>query len=272
MKKFSKELAEICGIHAGDGYLRLRKTKGELDISGNIEERDYYDFHVIPLVNRYFDLNIKGRYFSRGTYGFVLYNKQVALFLNKLGFPFGKKSKVVGVPEFILKGNDKELYCGFLRGLFDTDGHLGFKNRRTGGSYCEFKKNYNYYPVVQITTISERLSKGVYFMLRELGLKCFIAGYQSKNPFESYRYVIVLSGKERLLKWMDLIGMKNPVKFSRFQVWEKFGFCPTNLNLFQREKILTGELDIYSVGVHGVRDNTAGFGPANRGSNPRGLV
>ena len=36
----SQDLAEIAGIHAGDGYMRLRgKNKGEVDISGNIEEK-----------------------------------------------------------------------------------------------------------------------------------------------------------------------------------------------------------------------------------------
>ena len=48
---------------------------------------------------------------------------------------------------------------------------------------------------------------------------------------------------------MDIIGMKNSVKFSRYLVWEKFGFCPTNMTLKQREDILNGKLDIYSIGL-----------------------
>ena len=39
MIHISPELAEICGIHAGDGYLRGKDHRKELDISGNIEEK-----------------------------------------------------------------------------------------------------------------------------------------------------------------------------------------------------------------------------------------
>ena len=58
MMEISLELAEICGIHAGDGYLRNRGNKIELDITGNLEEKEYYDEHVIPLFNKFFGLNL----------------------------------------------------------------------------------------------------------------------------------------------------------------------------------------------------------------------
>ena len=62
------ELAEICGIHAGDGYLRKRQIlKTELDISGGVDEKEYYDNHVIPLFKKVFKINLKGKFFSRGT-------------------------------------------------------------------------------------------------------------------------------------------------------------------------------------------------------------
>jgi len=70
--EIDENLAEAFGIHAGDGYMRTReRNKGEVDISGNIEERGYYDNHVVPLFNKIFNLNMQGRYFPRGTYGFV---------------------------------------------------------------------------------------------------------------------------------------------------------------------------------------------------------
>ena len=50
--EITPDLAEVCGIHAGDGYMRLRgNNKGEVDISGHLEEKDYYDEYVIPLFN-----------------------------------------------------------------------------------------------------------------------------------------------------------------------------------------------------------------------------
>ena len=63
--ELTPELAEICGIHAGDGYLRCReRNRGEIQICGNLEEQGYYDNHVIPLFNNFFNLNIKGKKFS----------------------------------------------------------------------------------------------------------------------------------------------------------------------------------------------------------------
>ena len=248
MIQMTPELAEICGIHAGDGYLRVReRNKGEVDISGHLEEKEYYDNHVIPLFNKVFGLDMKGRSFSRGSYGFVTYNKEVRDILIKLGFPKGKKSKTVTVPKKILESKDKILYSGFLRGLLDTDGHIGFRNRKSLHGYSKFKKEFNYYPTITISTISKKLMEDTCLMLKELGIKHFLYSYQPKDPRDSYKYVIIMNGKDRLEKWMDQIGSKNPVKLSRYLIWKKFGFCPTNLTLKQREDILKGELDIYSI-------------------------
>ena len=69
----STDFAEICGVHAGDGYLRNDGKRIELDLSGNIEEKEHYDEYMIPLFSNYFKLHIKGKFFkSRNTYGFVI--------------------------------------------------------------------------------------------------------------------------------------------------------------------------------------------------------
>jgi hypothetical protein len=47
---------------------------------------------------------------------------------------------------------------------------------------------------------------------------------------------------------MELIGMKNEVKRSRYGVWKAFGFCPTNLTFEQRKGILNGDIDPYTMG------------------------
>src|SRR3990167_1346399 len=120
MLEMSPELAEICGIHAGDGYFRVsERGKGEVDISGHMEEKDYYENHVIPLFNKVFNLDIKGRAFSRGSYGFVSYRNEIRDALIGLGFPKGKKSETVRIPQLVLESKDLKIYGAFLRGLFD---------------------------------------------------------------------------------------------------------------------------------------------------------
>ena len=151
------ELAEICGIHAGDGYLRNDGRRREWDISGSIDEQEYYDVHVIPLFNKTFNLNIKGRFFpSRNTYGFVIRKKCVIEFAhNHLYFPYGNKSRKIKTPKFIF--SDIELIKPFFRGYFDTDGHFSC-GRKINGKYCHFKKTFHYYPHINFSTVSQNLS------------------------------------------------------------------------------------------------------------------
>ena len=245
--EITPELAEVCGIHAGDGYLRNRITKIELEFGGHLEERDYYDNHVIPMVNKIFNLNIKGKIYVKGTYGFVTTNKQFCIF-NELGFPYGKKSTIVQVPKKILESKDKVLYGRFLRGLFDTDGNLYFKNRKTGVKYRIFKRTHNYYPLIRFTTVSKALSGQIILLLNLLGFdKARLHSYQPEDLRESMKYVIYMSGEKGLIKFFKEIGSKNFVKSSRFKIWKKFGFCPPHTTLQQREDILNGKLNIYSI-------------------------
>ena len=146
-------MAEIAGIHAGDGYLRYEGRRKELDISGGYEEKDYYDNHVIPLFNQTFRLSIQGRYFpSRSTYGFVIRDRTVLEKFKMLGFPSGSKSLSVRVPPEILKSKNKKIISSFLRGYFDTDGCVSFRNRKCGKSYSQFKQKFHYHPRVSLSS------------------------------------------------------------------------------------------------------------------------
>jgi len=243
----SPELSEICGIHAGDGYMRLReRNKGEVDISGHFEEKEYYDTHVVPLFNKVFGLDIKGRYFSRGSYGFVNYDKRIRDVLIELGFPTGKKSLFVRVPPLILESRDLKIYGAFLRGLFDTDGNLYFRKSYVGIN--KFNKTHNHYPVIKIVSISKLLIEDVIKMLHNMDIIFNYHCYEPKKKNENRGYVISINGLNGLNKWMELVGIKNSVKLTRYLVWEKFGFCPIHTTLRQREDILNGKLDIYNIG------------------------
>lgn len=247
MIKITPSFAEICGIHAGDGYLRKRGNRFELEIGGHPEEKDYYDNHVTHLFNEVFDVSLKAKKYVKGTYGIITSNRKIVKTLNWAGFPFGKKSLIVKIPKIILESNNLILYASFLRGLLDTDGHIGFK-RKVSGKYCEFKRTRHYYPCINISSVSKKLIEDVGFILNKLGVNHFIHGYKPKNPRDKYKYTIHINGVERLEKWMGLIGSKNSVKYSRYLIWKKFGFCPTHTTLQQRKDILNGKLDIFSIG------------------------
>ncbi|MAF51186.1 MAG: hypothetical protein CMH64_03780 [Nanoarchaeota archaeon] len=237
----SNEIAEICGIHVGDGYLRNDGRRREWDISGNIEEKSYYNKHVIPLFNKIFDLDIKGRFFKgRNTYGFVIRKKEVIEFAHeKLQFPYGKKSTIIKIPDFIIK--KKFLIPSFLRGYFDTDGHIGFTKKINNSSH--FKKNKDYYPRISCATVSQELSKEISNILKCLNFNFTLYKYNPKKKTENLSYNIQISGVPNLKKWLKTVGVKNPTKNSRILIWEKFGFCPTNTTYSQRLNILKGTLN-----------------------------
>ena len=243
IEEMTPELAEICGIHAGDGYLRGPFKRAELDISGNVEEQEYYDNHVVPLFEKAFNLKINARLFpSRNTYGFVIRDRTVIAKMHSLGFPYGAKSLVVSTPKEILDSENKEVKYRFLRGLFDTDGCVNFF-RRNYGKYGIFKKTRDYYPRIGMGIVSESLSKNVYTLLSELDFVCSTSTYQPKNPNYSKKYCVFLNGVINLEKWVQNIGFKNSCKFSRYLVWKEHGFCPANLSFEQRKQILNKQID-----------------------------
>jgi len=233
------KIAEISGIHAGDGYLRIRASKHEVDISGNIEEKDYYDNHVIPLFNDLFKIRIKGKFFQpRNTYGFRIHNRNVANLLIDLGFPNGYKTTKVKIPEQILNSDNKSLIKRFLRGYFDTDGGLIFSKKP-----YKFKSNKHYYPIIIFTTVSKNLVRNLEIIFKKLNLKfCKYIDIRKEKNWND-ETIFRFSGIKNLNFFINKIGIKNPSKYSRYLIWKKFGFCPPNTTYQQRKDILSGKLD-----------------------------
>lgn len=232
--KFTPDLAEVCGIHAGDGYLRNKNYKRELDISGSVEEKPYYDAHVVPLFSRVFGIEIKGRMFSsRGTYGFVIRNRKVVETMHELGFPYGKKSLIVRIPKFVLETRNPQIKSAFLRGFFDTDGCLYFV-KRSSGKYSKFKMTHHYYPHLSLVSVSKNLIDDLRSLLKNLGIHCGFRKYVSKKKNENISYTLSILGNTYLEKWMTLININNPLKSSRYKLWKKYGHCPSNTTFEER--------------------------------------
>lgn len=235
------ELAEICGIHAGDGYLRNDGEHVELDISGHIQEdKDYYNKHVAPLFNKVLEVvPILREFPARGTYGFVIGKRKIVrYFHNFLGFPYGKKARTVRVPQIIMQLRDRRIYKRFMRGIFDTDGCLTFQKRY--GAYVEFKRFHNVYPRIILSTVSEGLMVDLHKMLDFLNIHHWIQTYSPSNENWARVFRIWIRGEGVLEEWVKEIGFKNPVQVTRYAVWKKLGFCPPNTTLEERMKILKG--------------------------------
>ncbi len=180
-RSINSDLAEICGIHAGDGYLRNDGMRIELDISGNLDEANYYNHRVSSLFKRVFGIKIKCRYFPhRRTYGFVVRNRRIVEFFHMIGFPYGKKESTVKVPDSILRSKDKKIISSFIRGIFDTDGCLNF-DRKYGKNYRPFRRLFHFYPRILLCTVSKSLSNNLCYMLGELGLGYYLQTCKPKR-------------------------------------------------------------------------------------------
>jgi intein/homing endonuclease len=169
----NSDLAEICGIHAGDGYMRKRSHSYEFELSGGFDEKEYYDLHVVPLFERYFNIKIKTQYFkTKHTYGFRICKKEVCEVLHACGFPYGKKTFVVEVPKQILESRNLDIIYSFLRGVFDTDGCFSFK-KRNGSGYREFLIKRHTSPEISIKLCSKPLRDGIAKLLSKTGFTFF---------------------------------------------------------------------------------------------------
>ncbi|MCK4589462.1 MAG: hypothetical protein KAT77_03405 [Nanoarchaeota archaeon] len=243
--KITPELAEMAGIHAGDGYLRYEGKRKELDISGSVEEKEYYDNHVIPLFNKTFNLNLQGKFFpTRNTYGFVIRNKNVLDVFKNLGFPSGKKSTIVRCPLVIKSNKNSKILRSFVRGYFDTDGSLTF-DKKIHNSH-PFQKTRNYYPRLMFTCVSKNLTLDFIEIIKKLGFKVAYCTSQPLKKTENLRHQTQLSGLNNLNKWIKEIGIKNQTKYVRYLIWKKFGFCPPNTTYKQRINILKSNLCPYA--------------------------
>ena len=241
-QEITPDLAEVCGIHSGDGYMRNDGKRLELDISGGLDEKDYYDKHVVPLFEKVFNIKIKARFFPhRSTYGFVIRDLKIIEFMHSLGFPYGKKTLTVEVPESILHSRNLDIIYRFIRGVFDTDGSLSFR-KRGGSSYAPFYLKRHTYPSICLGVCSKELWRRICKLLMETGFR-FTVSYQKAKNNNNPQYRVELRGDANVITWINNIGFKNSIKLNRFLIWKKFGFMPPGLTCEKQNKILQGTVD-----------------------------
>ena len=236
--KVDGDFAELMGIHIGDGCMSENKRYSEYYLGGDItEEKEYHDSWVGPLFNRKIMMPLFGKNVNYkehpkvGIYGFYIFDKELVNFFKKeLGIKSGPKIDI-GIPPVILK--DKKLLKRFIRGLFDTDGNLYFDKNYSANEPLNNK------PIIKLGTVSKKLADDVYYALKKLGLYP-----RMKNPYRGKRdknwvYTVLLYRKADINFFIKEIEFKNSKHYTKWLIFEKFGFCPSNTTLKQRKKILT---------------------------------
>ncbi len=225
--EFSKELAEFFGILTGDGYINqyvLPKRKvSVIEVTGNKEKDfDYMKNYVSELIKSLFNLSPK-IYLreSQNTIRVIIYSKEVFNTIKEIGFPLGEKGEI-NVPEWVVK--DEMLFRHFIKGFFDTDGHLTLKNK-------EGKK----YPVIGLSSKSKTLLEQMKKFLDSLSISSYLGPNRGRNDPRVKKgeldYKLQISGKKNVKLFFDNIGSNNKRNLSKLGEWESRESNPAHLNL-----------------------------------------
>ncbi|MBI2629640.1 hypothetical protein HYW76_00910 [Candidatus Pacearchaeota archaeon] len=234
----TKELCEAMGMFAADGSMQ----ENHICMWGNIsEDRDYYDKIICPLFSHICKKEIKAHdKKSNSVYGFYICNKETIKLFRSMGFT-RNKTYDVKMPPIILKSDNKKFYSSFVRGFADCDGFISFMKRR--GKYVLFKRKFHTYPRIMIKIASKDMIRDLSYVLNKMSIRHTKYTYYPKKINLSPMHTIEIRGNERVNKYMNEVGFNNLNQYSKYKIWKKFGFCPSNTTIQQRNLILQGELN-----------------------------
>ena len=131
-----------------------------------------------------------------------------------------------------------------LAGLFAADGCLNFDKRYAKDQ--AILRVIHTYPRIQIHCVSQRIILQMSKMLKRFEIKNFVSVKKSIKDNEVNSYMLQVSGVKMLEKWVEEIGFSNKSHLTRYEIFKKVGFVPSNTSYEQRLRILDGELDPWS--------------------------
>lgn len=197
----NEKLAELIGIHLGDGTL----TKYFIRISGD-KRYDYHYFNYLSsLAEEVFGFKpIIRTERNRNILYIEILSKQVCNFFNNiLKIPYGNKiDNSAKIPEFIMSNTNLSIAC--LRGLVDTDGSICRRDK----SICLAFNSYN---------------KSLLKQVAQLNRKHRLFTHQCKDEIGTNSW-------KQIIKFYKLVGSSNLRHIIRF--CEKYY---NNKNLYKQD-------------------------------------
>ena len=206
-EQMSEELAELVGIHFGDGSLYQDRYNYNLTYSGNLSKDSEFIGYINSLFDKLFSLKLKVMVNNeRNSITLRIRSKSLFYFFkDKLQIPIGKKENL-SIPYWVK--TYKLFLAAFLRGLFDTDGWVVLQKFR----------NYSYV-LVKISMKNHNFAKEVSRALTSLNIPSFITikrGLRNGKMCIGYEVVIRNKNVEKFLK---IIGSKNSRNLAKFEEW-----------------------------------------------------
>ena len=209
--ELNEKIAELIGMHIGDGTLYNTNRGTVWELRGNLNEKDYYLNNVKVLLESIFSnlvFNPKFRSGGKnGCFGIQTSKKEITQFFIEYGFKPGSKTHTVNVPKYIFD-SDARIKSAFIRGLFDTDGCLRFRNNNKNRVYT--------YPQIEFGFASLRLRDDLVELLNQLGYRTYKWG--------KGLYRMALLGVNNLEKFAIEVAPKNKKHLNKYYFWKKWGY------------------------------------------------
>lgn len=198
-EKQMTDFAEVCGIHAGDGW--LGSYNYEVGYGTSPKEEQYFQ-EVLALYKQVFCIE-RVRILRRLAVEFRLSSRQIQEEFMRVGFPRGPKLDNLRVPSFVLQNN--ELMQRFLRGVVDTDGHAYWR-----------KSWNNYYLVISWTTTASLFAEDIALLLRRLGYRPQVGsvrGTQCDGCKRRRLYRVIIMRHADIKMFLETIGFRNNIRW-----------------------------------------------------------
>ncbi len=241
--RYSELLAEELGIHYGDGYMKIKTNKWGKHYEYSYSAHTYDDKDYIQEVKKILRTlyNLNGYERTKGnSYELMFSSRELVNFKLSMGASLSPKMNLK-IPEWIQKDNN--FISSFLRGIFDTDGYLTFKNKNNT------KHKYPYIGIsfkdfILINQIAKLITKfSISFsMWKEEKL-------DKRNGKINIKWAIGISGEENLIRYIENIGFRNRKHITKYLLWKNLGYCPPRTTTEIREKMLKcgwGDLNLRS--------------------------
>lgn len=245
--KNKEKVAEFCGAMVGDGW--IQSNGRSLFLAGNlIEDKEYYDLTIGPLVTEII-APVKPKPFDYwSVYGIGVHKKNIIKEVLSWGLKGGKKVDSASIPKWIME-SDYKIKQAFVRGIFDTDGCIHMQKDYT--KYAdEFNSKYNTKPRMRITTISKKLIYELSEILSSLKYRHVIRSREGgfrHNRNNATSYYIEINALADIHRFFNKLKPHNPKHITKYEIWKKFGFCPSKTTLIQRKDILKNALNPYKL-------------------------
>jgi hypothetical protein len=201
MIKINENVAELCGIIAGDGhlsrYISPKRTHYKISIFGHKQDDIIYFQNIKSIFYKEFgkELLLKER---PNCIELRVNSKKILEEIEYLGIPVGNKSGIVSIPNKI-KTNQK-LFLAFLRGFADTDFSLVLRKTKTSIT-----------PRITVDIKSKPMIEDISYILNKLKIR-FYGPYtrnrfRKESPYTTYQ--IDINGHKDFKLWMKHIGFRN---------------------------------------------------------------